>query len=86
MNVLQAAEADLMRRYRNQGSSQRGAYEPYAFQRDHVRRAKTIEQLIRTALMEPLRGLKSKKKNTRLLYGDGGLLVAALHFLERTNA
>jgi len=81
-NVLQAAEADLMRRIRNKATAQRRTFEPYAFQRDHVRRAKTIRQLLVTALMQPQLGLRSKKRNTKLLYGDGALLVRALRLLQ----
>ena len=81
-NVLQAAEADLMRRIRNKASAPRRTFEPYAFQREHVRRAKTIRQLLVAALMQPQPGLSSKKRNTRMLYGDGGLLVKALRLLQ----
>lgn len=81
-NVLQAAEADLMRRIRNKANAQRGTFEVYAFHREHVRRAKTIEQLLVAALMQPAAGLRSKKRNTKLLYGDSALLVAALRRLE----
>jgi hypothetical protein len=83
-NVLQAAEADLMRRYRNQDSlCPKGQYEHYAFHRAHVRMAKSIKQLVRLALMDPARGLKAKKKNTLMLYRDGALLAAALRYLQR---
>lgn len=87
-NVLQAAEADLMRRYRNKRyvGTRAKAFEPYAFHRDQVRAAKTIKQLVRSALMCPDKGLKSKKKNTRMLYADGALLVAALRYLQRNYA
>ncbi len=81
-NVLQAAEADLMRRYRNKARAKTGEFELYAFHRDQVRKAKSIEELVSTALMQPSCGLASKKRNTKLLYGDGALLVAALKLLE----
>lgn len=88
INILQAAEADLMRRIRNKGqylqgmSRPREKFEPYAFHREHVRRAKTIEQLLVIALMQPAAGLRSKKRNTKMLYGDGALLVQALRLLQ----
>jgi hypothetical protein len=82
--VLQAAEADLMRRIRNKACAQRGTFELYAFHREHIRKAKTIRQLVVTALMQPELGMRSKKRNTRMLYGDGALLVKALRML-RTN-
>lgn len=87
-NVLQAAEADLMRRIRNKGQARqamsrpREKFEHYAFHREHVRRAKSIQQLVCAALMQPQPGLRSKKRNTRMLYGDAGLLVKALRLLE----
>lgn len=82
-NVLQAAEADLMRRIRNKASARQGTFELYAFHREHVRKARTIRQLLVTALMQPRLGLRSKKRNTKLLYSDGALLVAALRLLQQ---
>jgi hypothetical protein len=82
INILQAAEADLMRRIRNREQAQTGKCEQYAFQREHVRKAKTIKQLLVCSIMDPAPGLKSKKKNTLLIYGDGALLVRALRLLE----
>ncbi len=82
-NVLQAAEADLKRGIRSKSRWQRASCKPYTFHREHVRRAKTIKQLLVTALMQPQAGLSSKKRNTKLLYGDGVLLVRALRLLQR---
>lgn len=82
-NVLQAAEADLMKRIRNKASAKHGTFELYAFHREHVRKAKTIRHLLVIALMQPQSGLRSKKRNTRLLYSDGALLVMALRLLQR---
>ena len=81
-NVLQAAEADLMRRIRNKVSARQGTFELYAFHRSHVRAAKTIEQLVTYALMHPQLGLVSHKRNTRVLYSDAVLLVRALRLLQ----
>lgn len=86
INILQAAEADLMRRIRNKGSMQRGRmrrpFELYAFHRDHVRKARGVCDLLVTALMQPAVGLRSKKRNTKMLYGDGELLVKTLRLLQ----
>src|SRR5882762_178153 len=80
--VLQAAEADLMRRIRNRAYARLNKFELYAFHREHVRKAKTIRHLLVIALMQPQPGLHSKKRDTKLLYGDGALLVAALRLLN----
>lgn len=82
--IVQAAQADLKRKLRNAetgmqpfGYSGQG-YEHYAFHRRHVRRAVDVVDLLVRALMEPGPGLASAKYNTRLLYGDGGLILAAI--------
>lgn len=81
-SVLQAARADMRRKIRNAeiGKLAFGCdgYEQYAFHRKHVRKAIDAEELLVRALMEPGLGLGSDKYNTRLLYGDGGLLFAAI--------
>lgn len=71
-----------MRRIRNRERAMTGDCEQYAFQRAHVRKAKSIKQLLVCALMDPYPGLKAKKKNTLLIYGDGALLARALRLLE----
>lgn len=84
-NVLQAAQADIKRRVRNSeiGNARSGefrteGYEFYAFHRNHVARASDAQDLLVRALMDPVPGQKSAKYNTRLLYGNGGLLRQAL--------
>lgn len=84
-NVIQAAQADMKRRMRNseigvaRGDHHAGdAYEPYAFHRDHVRRAIDPYDLLIRALMDPTRGLESDKTNTRLIYRDAALLLQAI--------
>lgn len=77
-NVLQAAEADIKRRRRNIAPGAVG-YEHYAFHRIHVRRSVDTEDLLVRALMNPMPGLHSAKYNTRLLYANATLLLAAIH-------
>jgi hypothetical protein len=88
-NLIQAAEADLKRRLRNT-EAVATTYERYAFHRMHVRRARSAHDLLRLALMsppmkfDPEEGtveLTSTKPNTKLIYGNAGLLVAALKLL-----
>lgn len=74
-NIAQAAEADLMRRIRNKAAT-RGDWEVFAFHRLHVRKAKSVKGLILLALMDPT--LKSKKKNTIMIYSNAALLIAAI--------
>lgn len=81
-NVVQAAEADMKRALRNAEQAAKSkqfsvTYEEYAFHRDHVRRAfDRPHALILMALMDPV--VKTKKANTKLLYGNAGLLLQAL--------
>lgn len=80
-SLLQAAHADLRRRERNAVEAREGglSYEQFAFHRAHVRKAADAQDLLVRALMEPGRGLASAKYNTRLIYGDGSTLLAAIH-------
>lgn len=85
-NIVQAAEADLKREARNirrasllaVGQTDGTGYEEYAFHRKHVRKAVMPSSLIVMALMDPTPGLESHKDNTRLIYGDAQLLIAAI--------
>lgn len=79
-NIVQAAEADFARLRRNAENAEFRdcPCEHYAFHRKHVRRAKTAHELIRLALMDPAITAKTAKNNTRLIYGDGRLLIAAI--------
>lgn len=83
-NIIQAAQADMARSGRNaeRAENKDHEYEHYAFHRKHVRRAHTPAELIRLALMDPWIAQKSAKPNTRLIYGDGLLLVQALKVAE----
>lgn len=96
-NLVQAAEADLKRRQRNMSGETFGGvlFERYAFHRDHVRRAKNIKQLLLLALMDPplkvfeypeqewpVVRIATMKKETRLIYSDGALLVRAIRSLH----
>lgn len=82
-NLVQAAEADMKRAMRNAErvslSKQNFAvhYEPYAFHRDHVRRAfnRPLDLLV-LALMDP--SVKTAKPNTKMIYGNAELLLAAI--------
>ena len=67
------------------------AMEEYAFLGEHVRKAKSAKELLLLALMRPRYRaarespdeleLATPKANTRLIYGNGALLVAALRML-----
>lgn len=90
-SVLAAAEADLRRRARNAETASARvaspndaseAYEPYAFHRNHVRRAIDARELLTLALMDPLPGLQSDKDNTRLIYGNARLIASAIQLTE----
>lgn len=86
--IIGAAQADLMLRDRKRG--QRITHkmgetvelqiqaQHYAFHRRHVSRAKDAQQLIAIAIKQRKIGLKSGKKNTRLIYRDAKLLKSAL--------
>lgn len=81
-NIIQAAEADMKRAMRNAEQvaiSKEHAvhYEQYAFHRDHVRRAfdRPLDLMV-LALMDPM--VKTAKHNTRMIYGNAQLLVAAI--------
>jgi hypothetical protein len=87
-NLIQAAEADFDRRTNNLNVN-RGHYQQYAFHRDHVARAMSVRELLILALMSP--PLKTKdgetfldtvKPNTRLIYGNAQLLLAAIRMLS----
>lgn len=85
-SVLAAARADISRRARNseiardrKGPVQTEGYALYAFHRTHVRKSADAQELLIRALMDPTEGLASDKYNTRLLYGDATLLLAAIH-------
>ncbi len=79
-SLLSTARADLMRSLRNseEAQSQNPAYQHYAFHRKHVRQATDDVDLLTRALMDPVPGLESGKYNTRLIYGNAGLLLAAI--------
>lgn len=80
INIVQAAEADIKRSAHNVVEAQYDSpqYEEYAFHRKHARAAETAHELILLALMDPNAALKTAKPNTKLIYGDAALLVAAL--------
>jgi len=50
----------------------------YNFHRDHVRKAKTANDILRAAIEDIGKGRESGKKLTRLLYADEDLLRKAL--------
>jgi hypothetical protein len=77
-NIVQAAEEDFRRARRNAENAKHRdvPVEHFAFHRKHVRKSRTATDLIRLALMDPF--VKTKKKNTRLIYGNGRLLLDAI--------
>lgn len=80
VNIMQAAEADLKRKTRNlaEADFEDPHYEQYAFHRGHVRRAKSPHDLLILALMDPHAADKTAKANTRMIYADTELLLAAV--------
>jgi hypothetical protein len=88
-NLIQAAQADFDRRTRNL-SVQHGKFEAYAFHRKHVAEAMSAKELLILALMNPpLRTnnegdiwLDTTKPNTKLIYGNAQLLLAAIRMLS----
>lgn len=101
-NVVQAAEADLLRFMRNRMDYQIQNYEPFAFHRAHVGRAMapghsaTAAELITLALADAelpddgegrhCIGRTSHKRNTRRLYSDPDLLRAAIAHMKAQPA
>lgn len=81
-NIVQAAEADIARSRHNieEATYNDPCYEPYAFHRKHARRARSAHDLILLALMDP--AVSTTKANTRLIYGNARLLVAALRLTQ----
>lgn len=82
-NIVQAAEADMKRGARNAKQAAEAkefspCYEEYAFHRKHVRKAHSAHDLMVLALMDPAAGEKTEKPNTKLIYGNAGLLLAAI--------
>lgn len=87
-NIVQAAEADMKRALRNAeqvalSKQFKVSYEPYAFHRDHVRRAfNSPRELIILALMDPAAAERTAKENTKLIYGNAALLVEAIRCVD----
>lgn len=83
--VLQAAEEDIRRHRRNKEAAEDGdmSFEQFAFHRKHVRRAVDALDLLVRAYVEPGVGQSSAKYNTRLLYSDEHLLMAAIDLARR---
>ena len=88
VNLVQAAQQDIISRDINVNYATRGFYRAYAFHREHVRRAVTARNLIELALQvqDPLKPLKigKTKKWTRMIYGDDmrPVLAEALVLLQ----
>jgi len=78
--ILGAARQDIEVKRRKAEKIEEAA-RPYAFCRQHVKKAETVRDLIQAALDDIERGLGSGKLNTRLIYSDEGLLRAALALL-----
>lgn len=61
------------------------AYEEYAFHRGHVRKARDPVELMRLALMDPMAAMKTAKENTKLIYGNAGLLLDAVRLASTVS-
>lgn len=75
--IVRTAENDLKVRTRKEKFECKPGVH-YAFAGYHVRNAKDTADLLKRALSDRERGLKSGKLNTRLIYGDDELLRLAL--------
>ncbi len=75
-NIVQAAEEDFKRKVHNK-IADRTDLQHYAFHRKHVKKAKSVAQLLTLALAESELGCASGKSNTRLIYRDLPTLQAA---------
>ena len=78
-SVLHAAERDLKLRNTRDETNQSA---PYAFHRLHVRKAERALDLLRLALADRERGVASGKRDTRVIYEDELVLLAALKLAE----
>lgn len=76
-SIVSAAQADLRLRARK-SEQEAEPSAPYAFHRNHVRKALTARDLISLALADRDRGVGSSKLNTRRIYEDEELLRDAL--------
>jgi hypothetical protein len=80
-SIVTAALADLkLARKKREGEADRFA--PYSFHRRHVGKADDAIDLLRLALEERDIGIASRKRVTRVIYGDAGLIRMALAAAE----
>jgi hypothetical protein len=79
--LAKAAEADLALRNQKR-DGKRAAGVAYTFHRRHVRRATCALDLVDRALADRYSGVWSKKRVTRLVYGDEDALVATRALLS----
>jgi plasmid stabilization system protein ParE len=75
--IWNMAMTDLRRRTGN-ATADVSEMHHYHFHRDHVRKAKTANDILRAAIEDIGKGRESGKKVTRLLYADEDLLRKAL--------
>lgn len=75
--IWRMAMSDWDLRAGNQGADV-ARMKHYNFHRDHVRKAKTANDILRAAIKDIGKGRESGKKVTRLLYADEDLLRKAL--------
>lgn len=76
-NIVQAAFVDLRLMVRK-GQNKLPDDKPYSFARQHVRRARSVGQLIALAYFEPHVAERTDKNSTLIVYGDRELLREAL--------
>lgn len=83
-SLIGAAVVDLKTKETNKAGDRKDASAKwYTFHRYHVRRAKSVTDLLTIAIADTVRGAKSGKPNTRLIYSDSVLLKAALRKAKR---
>jgi len=75
--IWKMAMEDLRKRHPNTTADVTEMHH-YHFHRDHVRKAKSANDILRAAIKNPGKGVESGKKITRLLYADIEQLKAAL--------
>lgn len=84
-SILQAARQDLLTKARKAQDSEEWV-KPYAFCRKHVKKAKSVPDLLKAAMADLDRGLASSKYNTRLIYSDPDLLREAYEIAAAEEA
>jgi hypothetical protein len=77
-NLIQAAETDLKRKAHNKNERGSGYYQQYAFYRLHVRRGKSVADILRLAAQGLPPSATVRKRETLIIYAHPLLIWEAL--------